>query len=189
MAPTPCVPCCSTPQTVNIPGRQGDPGANGANGVNAVSILSAGFLAVGAGNTHSLAVTSSQWMAIGQILVADGPVHLVVVSTPTLTLVQATELGYAGDVTGAVAAGARISPAGVGSTVWRSGTATLVGGTVTVAATLSAASKIILSRNTEAGTPGFLEAPAASRNVGAGTFAINSSEAADTSTVDWLVIG
>ena len=36
-APTPCVPCCSTPQLVNIPGLDGANGAPGAAGPNTVT--------------------------------------------------------------------------------------------------------------------------------------------------------
>ena len=185
----PCTPRCSPPPAVNVPGPQGAPGVDGYDGINAFAILQAAFTALGAGTIHALSVNTSQWMAVGQVIVAAGPVHLVVVATPTVVTVQVTELGYAGDVLGVVAAGAKVSPAGVGSTVLLSGTATLVAGTVTVSTTLTAASKILLSRNTEAGTPGYLEAPAASRNAVLGSFVINSSSATDTSTVDWVVVG
>lgn len=70
----------------------------------------------------------------------------------------------------------------------QTGTATLAAGTITVSATLTADSKIIYARNTAGGSVGHLNAPAASRNVGAGSFVINSSDAGDTSTVDWAVI-
>lgn len=69
------------------------------------------------------------------------------------------------------------------------GTATLVAGSVTVSGvSLVAGAKIQLTMNTAGGTPGFLSAPAASRNVGASTFLIQSSSGTDTSTVDWEVI-
>jgi len=68
------------------------------------------------------------------------------------------------------------------------GTATLVGGTVTVNTTaVTASSKIFLSCNTPGGTQGFLSA--ADANVVAGTsFVINSSSATDTSTVNWWIV-
>lgn len=68
------------------------------------------------------------------------------------------------------------------------GTATLVGGTVTVntAAALTA-SIIMVSRNTVGGTTGNLSAPSASI-VNATSFVINSTSATDTSTVNWLII-
>lgn len=68
------------------------------------------------------------------------------------------------------------------------GTATLVGGTVTVnTAAVTASSKIFITCNTPGGTQGFLSVPVAS--IVAGTsFVINSSSGADTSTVNWWII-
>jgi len=69
------------------------------------------------------------------------------------------------------------------------GTATLVAGTVTVSGVRVSGTNnfILLSRNTPGGTVGHLSAPAASR-LTAGSFVINSSTNADTSTVDWELI-
>lgn len=69
------------------------------------------------------------------------------------------------------------------------GTATLVGGTVTVSAVaLSATAVIQLTRNTPGGTAGNLSAPSASRVPGSsGSFVINSDSGTDTSTVDWRI--
>lgn len=70
-----------------------------------------------------------------------------------------------------------------------SGTATLVGGTVTVAsAVLTANSKIMVTRNTPGGTVGHLSAPFASRNTTDGTFVLNSDSNTETSTVDWAIL-
>lgn len=81
-----------------------------------------------------------------------------------------------------------------------SGTATLVAGTVTIAsAKLTADSKILLSmKDPGAGAiTGFagLAAPAASRNVAAGTFVVNAIDdskatiATAVCTFDWLIVG
>ena len=68
------------------------------------------------------------------------------------------------------------------------GTATLVGGTVTVNTTaVATGSTIFLTCNTPGGTQGFLSAPAASIT-NATSFVINSSNVLDTSTVNWLII-
>lgn len=68
------------------------------------------------------------------------------------------------------------------------GTATLVGGTVTVSTTaVATGSTIFLTCNTPGGTQGFLSAPAASI-VNATSFVINSSSGTDTSTVNWLIV-
>lgn len=79
-----------------------------------------------------------------------------------------------------------------------SGTSTLISGTVTINAAITASSRIIITikdANPGAGslTIGF-EAPVASRNVGGGTFVVRANIAAgtinilDTSTFDWMVI-
>ncbi len=68
------------------------------------------------------------------------------------------------------------------------GTATLAGGTVTVNTTaVTATSLIFLSVNTPAGTQGTVSAPTASITAGT-SFVINSSNALDTSTVNWMIV-
>ena len=72
-----------------------------------------------------------------------------------------------------------------GGTNARIGTATLVGGTVTVNNTsVTANTRIILSRETTGGTTGNLS----STRVNGTSFTINSSNAADTSTIAWLLV-
>jgi hypothetical protein len=67
----------------------------------------------------------------------------------------------------------------------RLGTATLVAGTVTVANTsVTANTKIFLSRATTGGTPGHLSYT----KINGTSFTINASGGADTSTVDWLLV-
>lgn len=72
------------------------------------------------------------------------------------------------------------------------GVATLVAGVVSgiAAGCLTDPDKctIILSRNTPGGTLGFLSAPLAQRGASDVTFRISSSNAADTSTVNWIAI-
>lgn len=70
----------------------------------------------------------------------------------------------------------------------RGGTATLVGGTVTVSTTeVTASSNIWVGHITFGGTTGHLSTPTAS--IVAGTsFVILSSSALDTSTVKWMII-
>ena len=68
------------------------------------------------------------------------------------------------------------------------GTATLVAGTVTVSTTaVATGSTIFLTCNTPGGVQGFLSAPVASIT-NATSFVINSSNVADTSTVNWWII-
>ena len=69
-----------------------------------------------------------------------------------------------------------------------SGTATLVGGTVTVSTTaVKTGSIIALTRNTPGGTVGDLSAPVASI-VNATSFVINSASGTDTSTINWQIV-
>lgn len=85
---------------------------------------------------------------------------------------------------------------GVWTVVWTQGTlpvlrgtSTLgVGGNVTIAATITANSRIFVSVVDFAGTPGLLSVPVAQRNVGAATFQVQSLNVLDRSTIDWLVI-
>jgi len=68
------------------------------------------------------------------------------------------------------------------------GTATLVAGTVTVSTTaVATGSTIFLTCNTPGGVQGFLSAPVASIT-NATSFVINSSNVADTSTVNWWIV-
>lgn len=68
----------------------------------------------------------------------------------------------------------------------RMGQALLSGGTVTVSNTsVTASTRIFLSRQVTGGTPGHLSVGTV---VASTSFVINSSSATDTSTVNWLLI-
>ena len=68
------------------------------------------------------------------------------------------------------------------------GQATLVAGTVTVVnVDLREGDKVVVWREAVAGTPGFLYVDDDSISVANGEFDIDSSEAADTSIVNWLL--
>jgi hypothetical protein len=67
----------------------------------------------------------------------------------------------------------------------RMGTATLVGGTIAVANTsVTANTRVFISRSTTGGTVGHLS----TTQVASTSFTVNSSDAGDTSTVNWLLI-
>lgn len=67
----------------------------------------------------------------------------------------------------------------------RMGTAVLVAGTVVVATTaVTASSRIFLTAQTTGGTPGALRVSA---RTAAASFTITSTNAADTSTVAWII--
>lgn len=87
-----------------------------------------------------------------------------------------------------VAAFLRAMKVQVGPRDVQTGKATLVAGTVTVTGVvLSPNSRIVLTSNTPGGSAGWLSAPVASRNTSTGQFVINSSNVADTATVDWQI--
>lgn len=201
-SPSPCVPCCTTPQTVAVPGPEGVGGADGLDGVNAYSLLTTPFTSDGT-TTWTLGVSSSAWMVPGQIIVigdaTNGPVHLRVVSVPNATSVIAVELNYAGDGIGdAIPVGSKVAPSGGGIAMY-SGSSTLIAGTKTVSVPVLTANSVILATwsDPDAATVGVLAIPTGTRTPGTpGTFVINSVKAdgttplnTDTGSFDWLVIG
>ena len=121
-ATIPCTPCCTTPQTVNIPGSvgpNGTPGTNGTNGVNAFTFTTANFTTPALSGSVTMTVANSSWMVVGQAIVvadgtADGGTYLVT-SVPGSTSVVATYLNYASNTNATVVvnSGAGISPAGL----------------------------------------------------------------------------
>lgn len=132
-------------------------------------------LANGAGSFTSLTVTGAISAGTGVTATTGG-------LTATAGNITATNgnlvLGTAGNKL-SIATGANAS---IGTS------AAMVAGTVTVATTaVTASSRIFLTVNTPGGTQGVLSAPTAS--IVAGTsFVINSSNAADTSTVNWWIV-
>ena len=88
--------------------------------------------------------------------------------------------------TASVAGATTLGSAGTAITRVRHGTATLVGGTVTVAdANVTTSSRILLTSNTDGGTPGWLRVSA---RVASTSFTVTSSSGTDTSTVAWMMI-
>lgn len=129
-AATPCVPCCSTPQSVNIPGLEGLPGTNGLNGQSAFTITLGDILIPAAPGSNVVApvlVGSTSWMVVGQILIIGqgpgaalanpGPATFQVVAITNPTTLTLKYLGYPGDagVGLLISTGAYVSPAGVQS--------------------------------------------------------------------------
>lgn len=159
-SPAPCVPCCTTPLSVNVPGVEGPPGSDGTNGLNAFSLTTADFVIPAVSSNVTISVNDSQWMAIGQIVVASGPATFQVVSKGSTTSAVLKFLGYSGDLSpgATITAPAVISPAGVLSSltaplsVYASGTAyqltntaaLLALGTTTPSLTLNAAGTYLL---------------------------------------------
>lgn len=159
-----------------------------SSGVATVSLPSAITTPGSLTTTTSLAATTTVTAGTGitsttgNIVATAGAVNAGTSMTATLGNITATNgnvvLGTAGNKL-SIATGANAS---MGTSV------AMTAGTVTVSTTaVTASSKIFLSANTPGGTQGVLSAPTAS--IVAGTsFVINSSNAADTSTVNWLII-
>lgn len=131
-APIPCVPCCSVPQSVNVPGIQGNAGADGAAGISSYAILGGAGLAAIPGDgvdTASLVFSGpgtapTSWMVVdmyvilgqgpGAALANPGPYTFQVKSVDGPTNATLTRRAAANDgVSASVDAGAYLAPAGV----------------------------------------------------------------------------
>ena len=128
-----------------MPGSQGLAGTNGTNGTNgsnAFTVTTAGFTIPAVGSPVTIAVVSTAFMVIGQVLIIGqgagaalanpGPMTCVVTVIGGGTSVTVKALGYPGDKTNpaTIDSGAIVSPAGVlpslltaFTTVYGSGTA------------------------------------------------------------------
>lgn len=124
-APLSCCNPCATIETVNIPGLEGDPGINGTDGQNAYTRVTANFTIPAQGDTVDIAVESSVWLVVGQVVIvgegiipSDAPngwANFQVAALPNSTTIRGTFLNYSGDTaTGQVLAdGCTVSPAGL----------------------------------------------------------------------------
>lgn len=120
-ATTDCRPCCTVPQTVDIPGLTGPAGAdgaagtNGTNGKNAFTVTTANFNVPAAlGDTVAISVADTSWMVAGQTIVVAGPATFSVTSITGPTTVGLTWVQGSGDVAGntLITSGAGVSPSG-----------------------------------------------------------------------------
>lgn len=173
----------------------------GSAGLSAFAILAASFTVPAVGSTVTVTVNQTQCLVVGQtviigqgagaVLANPGPGTFFVDSIPSDTTVTLEFTGSPGDVTaGSTISSGAVLAAAIAFPSNKRGTATLSAGTVTVTGVkLTANSIILISRNTTGGAAGNLSAPAASRNVGAGSFVISSSSGTETSTIDYLIIG
>ena len=111
-------------------GPPGPSGADGANGVDAFTTIAGTFTQPAAnGNTASLTVGNSSWMAVGQAVFVGTGGYYAVASKPDATHVVLTNLGYAGNtVPGTTTNGGPVSPAGL---IGPTGTSTITAATAT----------------------------------------------------------
>lgn len=122
-----CTPCSGT-ETVQVPGPTGPTGADGADGqdgVNAYSYVTTQFLmpeTVGnPGNTTSIAVSDSSWMAVGQVLYIQNAGYVGVVAIPSTNTITISNLenlvtgAYSDNAvpTTAIPVSSKVSPGGV----------------------------------------------------------------------------
>lgn len=130
MVAGPCTPCCAETQVTNVPGAEGAPGTPGVTPppppppeapVGAYSFLVADTLVPAIGANQSFNVLASDlisggtlWMAVGQIVVFDGPATFQVVSITDDFNFIGKFLGYALDVAAGstINANAKVSPSG-----------------------------------------------------------------------------
>lgn len=152
-------------------------GTSTLTGTTDINTSGAGVTTIGTGGTGATNIGN----ATGNTAVT-GSLTASTTLTATLGNITATNgnlvLGTAGNKL-SIATGANAS---IGTS------AAMTAGTITIATTAVTANSIIfLTVNTPGGTQGTLSAPTAS--IVAGTsFVIDSSNAADTSTVNWLII-
>ncbi len=108
-----CTPCCSTTQITEVPGGQGIDGGDGNDGQNAYTLTTLPFVIPAVGDTVTVSVQSSLWMALGQVLVTIGT-YFKVITAPNATTATLENLGYSGGGPPGLTinAGSTLSPAG-----------------------------------------------------------------------------
>lgn len=121
---TSCTPCCSTPQTTNIPGPVGGNGNDGTNGQSAYTVLTSQLTVPGDTVTpttgqvlSSLSFVVGEYVIIGQgqggALTNPGPNTFKITAIPSATSFTGTWAGVTGETGGGViSTGAVVSPVG-----------------------------------------------------------------------------
>lgn len=104
-----CQPCCSTPQSVDVPGPQGN---------SAVTLTTSSTILPSIGGTVTIAMGDTSWLASGKnFYLGDGSkfANFIVTGIGSSTSLTARFLGLVGDsASGTVASGALVMP-GVGN--------------------------------------------------------------------------
>jgi hypothetical protein len=126
-APTDCCSPCVTPVPTQIPGPEGTAGLNGTpgtNGGNAYTITTAPFVVPAQSSNVTVAVASTAWMQLGQVVFIPGAGNFVVA---TLFGANSVALTYAVDPDNINAgvpinAGAGVTPSGTNGTNGANGT-------------------------------------------------------------------
>jgi len=105
-SPTPCTPCCSETQTVNVPG---------STGASAITVTTANFIIPSVGGSVTVSVGDTSWMTEGKnLFVSDGGTtgNFEVSFINGATSVDLTFLGMVGDslVGQTIVAGSIVAP-------------------------------------------------------------------------------
>lgn len=118
-----CCNTCDDPTTVNVPGAAGSDGAAGADGtdgVNAYTTVTTGFNMPAIAGSQTVAVGSSAWMAVGQVLYVQNAGYLQVTAKPSTTSVTLLNIETAGGAYAVnvpnptpIPAGSIITPSGI----------------------------------------------------------------------------
>ena len=172
----------NTTSTTTILSGSGGIQINSSNNqpTNVASGTSTGTVTIGGNGTQTVSIANN---AAGVKTVNIG--NSVAGSNVNINAGTGTAVNITGDLNLTTAGNKIKITTGANASI---GTATLVGGTVTVNTTAVATGSIIMINiNTPSGTPGLISAPAASI-VNGTSFVINSSSVADTSTINWWII-
>lgn len=106
MNPTPCVPCCDVPQTVEVPGPQGNSG---------ITTTTASFVIPAIGATVAISVGDTSWMLVGKnLFIGDSSKfgNFLVTAIGSSVGFTGEFLGLVGDSTvgSTIASGAVVTP-------------------------------------------------------------------------------
>ena len=115
-----CAPCTS-PVVENVPGPQGAAGTNGTNGTNGVdsfTTTTAAYTQPAVAALVSVAVVTSAWAVIGQVVYVQNGGYYTVDSIPDATHLSLKNLGYTGNAAPAVVIGGgqKVGPGGLKGT-------------------------------------------------------------------------
>lgn len=127
-----CCDPCTTEVTQGVPGPQGEAGSDGAAGTNgqpAYTTLTAGFTMPAVGSDVAIAVVSSAWITIGQVLYIQTAGYFSVQSKADSTHATVRNLGYSGNAAPAalISSANQVGPGGLVGATGATGVSTLNG--------------------------------------------------------------
>jgi hypothetical protein len=157
----------------------------GAGDLNTLTGGTGGAISPSAGNI-TLAGTTNQITTTGSGSTITFSVPSTFVAPGSITATLGAITATNGNLNLATAGNKLLIATGANASIGTS--AAMTAGTITISTTaVTASSKIFLTANTLAGTPGTLSAPTGSITAGT-SFVITSSSSTDTSTVNWWIV-